>query len=81
MVSQGSAHGGKSDPGVSGGRFDDGGAGSKFSLRFRPGDHVGSHPVFGAAGGIFAFQFCQEHGLQAMVLFIVTQFQQAGSGR
>ena len=78
MVSQSSPHGSKPNAGVAGGGFNDGGSGSEFSLRLRPGDHIGSHPVLGAAGGVFAFQFCQECGLQAMVLFIVAQFQKRG---
>ena len=68
--------GSQTDTGVAGGRFDDGAAGSQTALRLRPGDHVGSHPVLGAARGIHALQLGQQHGLQVVVPLVIAQLQQ-----
>ena len=75
MVPQCGTHSGKTNAGVAGGGFNDGGSGRELSLLRRPGNHIDSHPVLGTAGRVLAFQLRQDRGLQAMVLFIVAQFQ------
>ena len=75
-VAAGGGDGRQTDTGVAGGRFDDGAAGSQTALRLRPGDHVGSHPVLGAARGIHALQLGQQHSLQVVVPLVIAQLQQ-----
>ena len=50
--------------------------GGQLPRLLRPGDHVGGHPVLGAAGRVHALQLGQQGGMQAMVPLIIAQLQQ-----
>ena len=78
-VAPGRRHRGKADAGVAAGGLNNGAARADQALRLGIIQHGLGHPVLHRTGGIEGFQLCQQHGIQAQLLFQADKAEQGSA--